>query len=257
MEVPFAESIFNLYYENVKIVLEVKKMSLRYLNVTYLNKNLEVILDFKDKRQENWLHKFARCHGSLGEYDLQDLFYPMLLFSKKRHLSKKNKRGDTPLHVAADYSYDRTVCKFIFPTLLNRALTLGCKMNCKNRKGYNLLHLSVASPYTYLIEDGTEVDESSYKRLLKLHSEGVDVGLNDSSEEGMTPLMIALDNDNFAVAEELIRHGAVIHEFPAFYGWFYLYEAEEYEEFDREYKTYRRDNIKRLIKMMNLLYLEL
>ncbi|MYI44949.1 MAG: hypothetical protein F4123_00895 [Gemmatimonadetes bacterium] len=94
-------------------------------------------------------------------------------------------RGNTPLHFAARYSWDRTV--------ITALLAAGADVDARNRRGATPLHMAAAA-----YRDPAVVAE--------LVEAGADVNARDG--EGNTPLHASWHNPNPAVALRLVELGA-------------------------------------------------
>ena len=100
------------------------------------------------------------------------------------HLSKRNKQGNTCLHLACEWG-SLPVAKYL--------IGMGFKINEKNSQGDTPLHICI-----------------QYERLdifdYLLSDERADVDINSSNELGETPLHIASFNPLLHFAEEIISH---------------------------------------------------
>ena len=100
------------------------------------------------------------------------------------HLSKRNKQGNTCLHLACEWG-SLAVAKYL--------IEVGFKINEKNSQGDTPLHICIQYErleiFDYLLSDERE-----------------DVDINSSNELGETPLHIASFNPLLHFAEEIISH---------------------------------------------------
>jgi ankyrin repeat protein len=61
--------------------------------------------------------------------------------------SIQDKNGQTPLHIAADSSPDRTTCKFTFPAFVRAAAANGFNFSTLDYQGKGVIHIAASSTY--------------------------------------------------------------------------------------------------------------
>ena len=144
-----------------------------------------VNVNAKDNNGQVPLH-FA-VHGHTQGNDNIEIV--RLLIKAGADIHCKNKRGATPLHVAAANNGN--------PHVIKELINAGADVNAKNSNGFAPLH-------------GAAARNGNPRVIKELIKAGADV--NAKNNDGNTPLhTAALINENIEVIKELIKAGAVVN----------------------------------------------
>ncbi|KAL7296000.1 hypothetical protein TKK_0010557 [Trichogramma kaykai] len=147
-----------------------------------------------DAKGSTALHVVCRGahHSRTCDENFAKLFFEMCEDSGQTvDIDARDKRGNTPLHVAARYRRD---------DLVKLLLRVGANPNLANVEGQTPLHFICDMFYDHLLVDIIfEVDDE------KQHNK---VQIDARDNEGNTPLLLSLQLGNKRVTEVLLRRGA-------------------------------------------------
>lgn len=158
------------------------------------------LLTEQDSDGNTLVHHAAKIGLSMGSSRAHAIL--TLLFSASEiNLDIRNNDGNTAVHLAAIYSYERTTFTTVFPIFIVEAERRQFDFGTPGDRGYTVLHFATRITYEHMWTGRGD-------NLRHILNNVNNPGLNVLSRSGATPMYYAIIDGHFALAHQLLDAGA-------------------------------------------------
>ena len=153
------------------------------------------------------LHHAASIGAMMGS-NSASLIHQLLFEVPGIDFSIKDLNGNTAVHLAGYFSYDRVTCRYIFPNYVRKAAALGFDFTTRGSQGLTVLHYAALNAYECDMQ-GRDQNLSTILAILIEHPiPNLAAVMNALSDSGSTALYYSLSRLAFSEVQKLLDAGA-------------------------------------------------